>query len=96
MLKHTFRNIICILEPLDKGQKPSIQNVLEGRHFFVHEFWRVGTMGMPSISVETYFQEYDMYFRAIRMRPDTPDPKCSRGQALFRSWISGGGHYGEG
>ena len=54
VLKHTFRNIICILEPLDKGQKPPIENVLEGRHFFVVGFSGVGTMGMDSINVEIH------------------------------------------
>ena len=83
VLKHTFRNMICILEPSEWGQIPPIQNVLEGRHFFAVGFPGVGTMGRASISVETYFQEYNMYFRAIRQMPEALDPKCSRGQALF-------------
>ena len=93
ILKYTFRNILRILEPLDKGQKPLIKSVLEGRHFFIDEFWRVGTMGMASTSVEIHFQKYNMYFRTIRKRPDSLDQHCSQGQAchqvLFGSGAAG-------
>ena len=75
---------------------PPVGSVLEGRHFFVVGFPRVGTMGMANIIIETYFQEYNMYFRAIRHHSGAPDRKCSRGQALFRRFISEGGHYGHG
>ena len=66
MLKHAFRNIRCILEPLYKGQKPSIESVLEGRHFFAVGFSGVGTMGMAHINVETHFQEYNTCSSTIR------------------------------
>ena len=73
-----------------------IESALEGRHFFVVGFPGVGTMGMASIIIETYFQEYNMYFRAIRHHPGATNRNGSRGQALFRSLISGGGHSGHG
>ena len=85
MLKHTFENIILILEPFDDAQVPPIERVLKGRHFFVVGFPRVGTMGMANIIIETYFQEYNMYFRAIGHHPGAPNRNGSRGQALFRS-----------
>ena len=47
-------------------------------------------MGVARILVEMDSREYNMYFRTIRQREQAPDQKCSRGQALFRSWISGG------
>ena len=31
-------NIVYILEPLDGGQTPLIESVLEGRHFSIAEF----------------------------------------------------------
>ena len=40
-------------------------------------------MGMASIIVETYSQEYNTYFRVIKRYPDAPARKCSRGQAIF-------------
>jgi hypothetical protein len=42
---------------------------------------------MASITIVTHFQEYNTYSRAIRQKPDTPDRKDARGQAVFRSWI---------
>ena len=56
---------MCILESLDSSQMPLVRSVLEGRHFFVVGLPEVDTMGMVSITIETYFQEYNMYFRAI-------------------------------
>ena len=38
LLKWTLGNIICISEPLDRGNKPPIKIVLEGRHFFAVGF----------------------------------------------------------
>ena len=73
-----------------------IKNVLEGRHFFAIGFSGVGTMGVASITVQMDSQEYNMYFRTIRQRAQAPGRKYSRGQALFCSWIFGGGHYGRG
>jgi hypothetical protein len=72
---------------------PPIENVLEGRHFFVVGFWGVRTINMVSVIVEMSSQEYNMYFRTIRCSPDPPDRKCSRGQALYRSWILVGARY---
>ena len=45
LLEHTFRNIICILEPLDSSQMPPVERVLEGRQFFAVEFIGVGHYG---------------------------------------------------
>ena len=73
---------------------PPIESVLEGRHFFAVGFRGVCTMGAASIIAEIDSQEYSLYFSTIRQKVDAPYQKCSRGQALFRSWISGGGHYG--
>jgi hypothetical protein len=36
-------------------------------------------MGMASISVETHFQEYNLYSGTIRQQPDTPNRKGARG-----------------
>jgi len=72
---------------------PPIENVLEGRHFFVVGYSGVGTMRVANIIVEMDSHEYSMYFETIRMRVDVPDRKCTRGQALFRSWIFGSAHY---
>ena len=61
-------------------------------------FLRAGTFSqldfrgcaLANIIIEIDSQEYNVYFRTIRQREYTPDPKCSRGQALFRKWIFGG------
>jgi hypothetical protein len=45
---------------------------------------------MVNIIADMSSQEYNIYFRTISQRVDTPDRKCTRGQALFRSWILGG------
>ena len=73
-----------------------IKSVLEGRHFFVVGFRGVGTMGAAGIIVEMDSQEYNMYFRTIKQRAQAPGQKYTREQALFRSWILGGAHYGRG
>ena len=66
-----------ILESLDGSQMPPVGSVLEGRHFFVVGLPEVDTMGMVSITIETYFGEYNAYFRAIGQQPDATDRKCS-------------------
>jgi len=66
---------------------PPIESVLECRHFSVVGFWGVRTISIASITVQMDSQGYNMYFRTITRRVDAPDRKCSRGQALFRSWI---------
>ena len=43
---------MCTLEPLDRGYKPPIESVLEGRHFFAVGFPGVRTMGVASIIIE--------------------------------------------
>ena len=87
---------MCILEPLDGGQKPSIEMVLEGRQFFVCEFSGVRTIRVAHITIEIHFQEYNVYYSAIRQRLKAPNRNGARGQALFRAWIFGGVHYRDG
>jgi hypothetical protein len=96
LLKHTFRNVICILELLHRGQEPPIESVLEGRQFVVVGFLGVSTMGMAGITVVTHLQEYIVYSRTIKQQVDAPDPMGARGQAVVRSWIFGDGDYGHG
>ena len=38
LLKHTLKNIMCVLKPFERGHKPPIESVLEGRHFFAVGF----------------------------------------------------------
>ena len=47
---------MCIIDPLDGGQMPSIEMVLEGRHFLVIRFSGAGTMDMAHIIVEMHYQ----------------------------------------
>jgi len=61
---------------------PPIERVLEGRHFLVIGFSGAGTMDMAHIIVEMHYQQYYTYYRPIRRRPDAPNRKGSRGQAL--------------
>jgi hypothetical protein len=75
---------------------PPIESVLEGRHFSVAGFWGVRTINIANIIVDMRSQEYNMYFRMIKCRPGHPDRKCTRGQALFRSWILVSAHYQHG
>jgi len=96
LLKWTLRNIICISEPLDRVYKPPVESTLEGRHVFAVRFRGVRTMGVASVIVEMDSQEYTMYSRTIRLTVDAPDRQCSRGQALFCSWIFGSVHYQHG
>ena len=46
------------------------QKVLEGRHIFIVGFWRVGTINMANIMVETQIQEYNAYFITSSQRVD--------------------------
>ena len=59
-------------------------------------FLWVRTIGVANIIVEMDSQEYNMYFGTIRQRAQAPGQKYTREQALFRSWILGGAHYGSG
>ena len=53
-------------------------------------------MGVASIIVEMDSHECNMYFGSIRQRVQVPGQKYTREQALFRSCILGGAHYGRG
>ena len=90
LLKCTLSNIMCIMDPLDRRHTPSIESVLEGRHFFALGFSGAGTVGIAHIIIEMHYQEYYAYYRPIIQRPEAPSRKGSRGQALVRSWIFGG------
>ena len=85
---------MCIIEPSDRSQKPLIEMALEGRHFFVAAFPGVCTIGVTHITVEIYSHEYNMYYGAIRQGSEALDRNGARGQALFRSCISGVGTIG--
>ena len=68
LLLCTPTNILCILEPLKRGQQPPIRWVLKGRQFLAAEIPGVGTMGLTHIIAEMHSQEYNVYFGTLGQR----------------------------
>ena len=66
LLKCTPRNILCILEPLDGGQQPPIQCVLESWQLYADGISGVDTACLAHIIADRHSREYNAYSKAIR------------------------------
>ena len=85
LLECTPRNILCILEPLDGGQQPPIQWVLESWQFFADGISGVGTACLARIIADRYAREYNAYSKPIRQMQAARIQRVLEGQAAFRS-----------
>ena len=69
---------------------PSIENVLEGRHFSVVGFSGVRTINIVNIIVEIHSQEYNVYSRTNRQRAQAPRSKVLSRAGTFPQLDFGG------
>ena len=74
---------MCILEPWDRGSRPHMERVLEGRQFFAAQFSSDDTACPAHIIVETYSRECIVYFGTFRQTVDDPIHRACRGQPVF-------------